>query len=161
MATKLNHETALAQVFRYVSNEMWDKLAQPEQSAKTKKLYKEFKASQLEDYNNSQIIKETLRGVFHAIAKNAASAKKLDETSVYNLFYKDDKVTSLVDTPDRFATYIMSSINSAIENTKVIKKKTGVNVAMVMKFYKIVGDTKKTADYFGLSEDTIKGILNK
>lgn len=161
MATKLNHTTALKKVYTIVTdNRVFESLAQDkEDSAKVKAARKALNAALVEQYNSNQdrlvVIGTTLRSFAHVLA----TEKKLNEESLVAKLLPNDKVTSLIDTPDRLATYVATAVNDLIDKTTTTKIKVSVPTAQVKKMYSIVNDIDKVAKFFDLTAAQVQTIV--
>lgn len=162
MSTKLNHTTALQFVFKNVSEKELNSLVQAEPSQKTKDLAAQLRKSQIADYNQART--EILGTTFRKLAHILAAQKKVDETALLSEMLPNDKVTSLTDTADRLATYIMTAVNKRIDaQLDTTPKKTNVNVTLLKKMYKTFGANttalKGCAEYFNITEDQATQLL--
>lgn len=161
MATKLNHTAALKKVYAIVTdNRVFSSLAQDKKdNKKVQAARKALNAALVEQYNADadrlSVIGSTLRSFAHVLAKE----KRVDEDSLTNKLLPNGKVTALIDTPDRLATYVATAVNDLIDKTTTTKTKISVPVAQIKKMYSIVGNVEKVAQFFELTTAQVEAIV--
>lgn len=161
MTTKLNHTAALKKVYAIVTdNRVFKALAQDtDDSKKVKDARKALAAALVEQYNSNEdrlvVIGTTLRAFAHLLAKE----KKVNEESLTNKLLPSGKVTALIDTPDRLATYVATAVNDLIDKTTTTKTKVSVPTAQIKKMYSIVGNVEKVAQFFELTTQQVEAIV--
>lgn len=161
MATKLNHTAALKKVYAIVTdNRVFNALAQDkEDNKKVQAARKALTSALVEQYNADadrlSVIGATLRSFAHVLAKE----KKVDEESLTNKLLPNGKVTALIDTPDRLATYVATAVNELIDKTTTTKTKVSVPTAQIKKMFAIVGNVEKVAQFFELTTAQVKAIV--
>lgn len=163
MATKLDHTAALKAVYANVKDvRVFNSLAQDKEDNKeVTAARKALAVALLKQYTANPdrmvVAGTTLRSIAHVVAH----AKKLDEDSLIKRLLPNDKVTALIDTPDRLATYIATAVNNLIDSTTTKVTKVSVPTAQIKKMFAIVGDVAQVAQFFDLTTAQVEAIIKK
>lgn len=166
MATKLDHKQALTFVYANVDEKTMNTLSQKNITdekalAKIKEARKALNAAITEAYNNTESINLCAGSTLRSLAHLLATQKKIDEKTLVSSLFPNDKVTSLIDTEDRLATYLATAVNAAIDKTTEKKTTTNVDVAKLKKMFALTNDVSLCAKFFDITEDNVNKLLSK